>query len=96
MKLYSVPLKKSSDWVKFQEKYPETPKVLYFTDKDKISPFYKALTGNFRKTIAFAHIFKNSSLCQELGVTSFPTLLLNGDTDIQMTSNLMEQVEILR
>lgn len=64
MKLYSLNLKKSSDWQSFKQTYPETPKVLYFTDKDKISPFYKSLTANFRNTIAFAHIFKNSSLCQ--------------------------------
>lgn len=63
MKLYSVNLKKMSDWSNFKEKYPETPLVLYFTDKDKISPFYKALTANFRNTIAFGHIFKNSSIC---------------------------------
>jgi protein-disulfide isomerase-like protein with CxxC motif len=43
-----------------------------------MTPFYKALTANFRNTIAFAHIFKNSTLAQELGVTDFPTLLLNG------------------
>ena len=78
MKLYSMNLKKSNDWKQFQEKYPETPKVIYFTDKDKITPFFKTLTAHFRSTIAFAHVFKNSSLCESLGVTTFPTLLLNG------------------
>lgn len=78
MKLYSIKIKKQSDWAKFKESYPNTPKVLYFTDKDKISPFFKSLTAHFRNTIAFGHVFQNSSLCEELGVTSFPTLLLDG------------------
>lgn len=70
--------------------------MLYFTDKDKISPFFKSLTAHFRNTIAFGHVFKNSSLCQELGITSFPTLLLDGKERIELTSNLLQQVEILR
>jgi hypothetical protein len=96
MKLYSINIKKQSDWLKFKESYPNTPKVLYFTDKDKIPPFFKSLTAHFRNTIAFGHVFKNSSLCDELGVTSFPTLLLDGKERIELTSNLLEQVEILR
>lgn len=96
MKLYSVQLKKAAEWQKFKESYPNTPKVLYFTDKDKISPFYKSLTAHFRNTIAFAHVFKNSSLCHELGVTTFPTMLLDGKERIELTSNLLEQVEILK
>lgn len=62
MKLYSVNLKKASDWNKFQSTYPKTPKIIYFTDKEKVSPFFKTLTAHFRDTIAFAHVFKNSSL----------------------------------
>jgi hypothetical protein len=96
MKLYSVLLKKPSDWNRFKESYPNTPKVIYFTDKDKISPFFKALTANFRSTIAFAHVFKNSSLCQEFGVNTFPTLLLEGKERIELTSNIKEQIEILK
>jgi hypothetical protein len=92
MKLYSVNLKKSSDWTRFQEAYPDTPKVLYFTDKDKISPFFKTLTAHFRSTIAFAHVYKNSSLVEELGVTEFPTLLYNGKKKVKMAKDLIEQV----
>jgi hypothetical protein len=92
MKLYSVPIKTAGDWQKLQSAYPDTPKVLYFTDKDRISPFFKTLTAHFRDTIAFGHVFKNSSLCAQLGVTTFPTLLLNGKTPLTSTSNLLEQV----
>jgi hypothetical protein len=63
MKVFSVGLKKVSDWRKFQEAHSSTPKLIYFTDKERIPPFYRALTANFRNTIAFAHVFSNSSLC---------------------------------
>ena len=69
MKLYSTNLKKASDWNHFQETYEGIPNVIYFTDKPRIPPFYKALTANFRNTIVFGHVFKNSSLCEEFGVT---------------------------
>lgn len=92
MKLYSVPIRNVADWQKLQSTYPDTPKVLYFTDKDRISPFFKTLTAHFRNTIVFGHVFKNSSLCAQLGVTAFPTLLLNGKTPLTSTSNLQEQV----
>jgi hypothetical protein len=69
MKLYSINIRKLSEWNAFQQKYPQIPKVLYFTDKDKIGPFYKTVTAHFRNTIAFGHVFKNNSLCQDLGIT---------------------------
>lgn len=96
MKLFSVNLKKVSDWKAFEEMYPQTPKVLYFTDKDRIPPFFKTLTAHFRNTIAFGHVFKNSSLCEEFGITEFPTLLMNGDTKIQMDKDLHKQIKILK
>ena len=70
--------------------------MIYCTDKDKTSPFYKSLTAHFRSTIAFAHAFKNTSLCEEFGVTKYPSLLLNGKTKIEMKSNLADLVEILK
>ena len=96
MKLYSVNLKKPSDYVKLKEQNKEVPHVLYFTDKGKIPPFYKALTGNFRNTIAFGHVFaNNTALCEELGVDSFPQLLLNGKERLPLSSNLQEVIEML-
>ncbi len=52
--------------------------MLYFTDKDKISPYYKALTANFRDTIAFAHVTKGSPLVELFKIEKFPSLRLNG------------------
>ena len=95
MKLYSVNLKKASDWEKFKETYEDVPTITYFTDKNKIPPFYKALTAHFRHTIAFAHVFENSTICEQLGVDEFPQLLLNGKEKIPLNSNLQEQIETL-
>jgi hypothetical protein len=63
MRAFSINIKKMRDWNLFKQKYPKIPKILYFTDKDKLPPIFKALTANFRSTIAFGHVFKNNPLC---------------------------------
>lgn len=58
--------------------HAELPRIVFVTDKESLSPYYKAITANFRYRIAFAHIFNNATaLVERLKVTSFPTLLLN-------------------
>ena len=54
------------------------PTITYFTDKDKLPTIYKILTSHFRDTIAFAHVFKDSSLANHFNITKYPTILLNG------------------
>ena len=78
MRTYSRVIKSLSDLKRFKEENKEVPRIIYFTDKDKLSTYYKALTGNFRHTIAFAHVYSNNTkVCDELKVSSFPTLMFN-------------------
>lgn len=67
------------------------------TDKDKLSYYYRALTGNFRHNIAFAHVYgNNTKVCKELGVSSFPALLLNEKDSLEINSHLHKQVEYMQ
>ena len=64
MPIFSEELRTVKDLKKFEEKYEKAVKIYYYTDKEKISPFYRALTANFRNTIAFAHVFSTSPLAK--------------------------------
>lgn len=64
MPVFSVNVRRMAEWKKFQDRNRDTPKVIYLTDKPKISSFYKVLTAHFRDTIAFAHVFNTDPLCQ--------------------------------
>jgi hypothetical protein len=77
MKAFSRNLKNIDDLNSFVASNAEVQRITYITDKDTLSPYYKALTGNFRHKFAFAHVFSNSSLCNHFNVTTFPALLLN-------------------
>jgi hypothetical protein len=77
MKAFSRNLKNIDDLNSFVAANAEVQRIIYFTDKDTLSPYYKALTGNFRNKFAFAHIFSNSSLCDHFKIATFPALLLN-------------------
>ena len=84
MKAFSHNIRRMSEWNKLQEKFKsmDVPIVLYCANKKNLSPFYKALTANFRNRAVFAHVLPNSDgenpICKEFGVEKFPALLLNG------------------
>lgn len=94
MKAFSVELRSKRDYDKFMGSYPGTPKIIYFTDKEKIPPLYRALTAHFRHTIAFAHSFSKSTLAQQMpSIAEYPVFLLNGKDRITPKANLQEMIE---
>ena len=66
--------------------------MVYFTDKEKIPPLFRALTANFRDTIVFGHVFSKSQLAKDLNITKFPIFLLNGKQKIEVKPNLTELI----
>ena len=97
MKAYSRSLKSVEDLNAFVKDFAELPRIIFLTDKDHLSPYYKAITANFRYRIAFAHVFSNAtSLIERLQVSNFPTLLLNEKKSLEIKSKLAEQVEYLK
>jgi len=98
MNIYSVELKNAKDVKLFQESNPKVPKIIYFTDKekkDKFPPLFRAITANFRHTIAFAHVFSTSPVANQFNITKFPQFILNGNEKIEIKSNLTEMIERL-
>jgi Tfp pilus assembly protein PilO len=61
MKAYSRSLKSVEDLNAFVKDFAELPRIIFLTDKDHLSPYYKAITANFRYRIAFAHVFSNAT-----------------------------------
>lgn len=81
----------------FLRDHAELPRIIHLTDKDSLSPYYKAITANFRYRIAFAHIFSNATtLVERLKVSTFPTLLLNEKESLEVKSKLKEQLDYLK
>ena len=97
MKTYSRVLKSMSDLRRFKEDNSRVPRVIYITDKEKISTYYKALTANFRNSIAFAHISSNNTkLCEHLQAKTFPSLILNETQFLEIHQMLPKQIDYMQ
>lgn len=60
MKAFSYNLKQPSDLIKLKQKYQNISIIVYCSNKDKLSTYYKVLTTNLKGKVIFAHALPNT------------------------------------